>query len=220
MANILVFGDSVTYGAWDKEGGWVHRLRQSIEEPIYKPIVEDKHYELESQASLIYNLGISDENTEYLLARFESEIKARLWEDDTIIIMIGKNDALFNNQTKTFIVNPQDFEVNLIKLVQIAKQSAKHIILIETLPIDDKRVDPIPWLLDHSYKNEYVVQYNEIIRKVSQQENVGLVKIYSKLIDTDFEKLLEDGVHPTSEGHQFICDEVKNYLLKNNIIEL
>jgi len=28
MVNILVFGDSITYGAWDEEGGWVQRLRK------------------------------------------------------------------------------------------------------------------------------------------------------------------------------------------------
>ena len=30
--NILVFGDSITYGAWDKEkSGWVNRLRLALE---------------------------------------------------------------------------------------------------------------------------------------------------------------------------------------------
>lgn len=220
MANILVFGDSVTYGAWDKEGGWVHRLRRIIEEQSYKQIVEEKHYELESKVSLIYNLGISDETTKYLLDRFENEIKARLWENDTIIIMIGKNDAIFDNENKTFAVPPQEFEANMKQLIGIAKKYAKHIILMETLPVDDKRVDPIPWLKGHSYKNEYIDQYNQTIRKVSKEENTALIEIYSALIKTDFVKILEDGLHPNGEGHKFICDQVKQYLLNNHIIEL
>lgn len=30
--DILIFGDSITYGAWDSEkGGWVNRLRLTLE---------------------------------------------------------------------------------------------------------------------------------------------------------------------------------------------
>ena len=32
MGRILIFGDSITYGAWDKEGGWVQRLRKFLDE--------------------------------------------------------------------------------------------------------------------------------------------------------------------------------------------
>lgn len=220
MANILVFGDSVTYGAWDREGGWVHRLRQAMEKPIYQEIVQGKRYKLESKASLIYNIAISDENTIYLLDRLENEIKARLWKADTVIIMIGKNDAVFDNKNQTFTVPLQKFKANMKQLVSIAKKYSKRIVLMETLPVDDKRVDPIPWLAGHSYKNEYIDQYNQIIRRVSQEENVALIEIYSALINTDFAKILEDGLHPNGEGHQFICDAVKNYLLNNHIIEL
>ena len=31
MTCLLVFGDSITYGAWDLEGGWVQRLRSFID---------------------------------------------------------------------------------------------------------------------------------------------------------------------------------------------
>lgn len=218
MVNILVFGDSVAYGAWDREGGWVRRLRNIIENTCYKN-VEAGRYDQTTDAPLIYNLGIPDHTTNNLLSSFKSEIKVRLWQDDTVIIMIGKNDAILENATQTLAVPPEKFEANLKKLIQIAKQYAKYIVLVETLPVDDKRVDPIPWLPTHSYKNEYVAQYNDIIRKVSKQEGIALVEIYSKLINTDFEKLLEDGVHPNSEGHQWVCNQVKNYLLKSKIIK-
>ncbi|MDD2822618.1 MAG: hypothetical protein PHQ59_00920 [Candidatus Daviesbacteria bacterium] len=59
MANILVFGDSVAYGAWDPKGGWVRRLREVIEEPIYKTAIYTKHYKLTGDASLVYNLGVT-----------------------------------------------------------------------------------------------------------------------------------------------------------------
>ena len=48
--NILVFGDSIAYGKWDEQGGWVQRLRKYI----------DKKYNLidEPKSWLVYNLGI------------------------------------------------------------------------------------------------------------------------------------------------------------------
>ncbi|MDD2822619.1 MAG: SGNH/GDSL hydrolase family protein [Candidatus Daviesbacteria bacterium] len=155
-----------------------------------------------------------------MLVRFEGETKARLWGDDTIIFSIGKNDVLLDNHAKTLAVSPQEFEMNLRKLILFAKRHATRVILMETLPIDEKRVNPIPWLTTHSYKSEDIKHYNEIIKKVSEKENVPLIEIYSKLINTDFENLLEDGIHPNTEGHKFICEEVKEYLVKNKIIDL
>lgn len=31
MAKILVFGDSIAYGKWDSDGGWVARLRKYVD---------------------------------------------------------------------------------------------------------------------------------------------------------------------------------------------
>ena len=30
MPQISVFGDSITYGAWDREAGWVERLKKVL----------------------------------------------------------------------------------------------------------------------------------------------------------------------------------------------
>ena len=34
MDKILIFGDSICYGKWDKEGGWVTRLRKYIDQNL------------------------------------------------------------------------------------------------------------------------------------------------------------------------------------------
>jgi lysophospholipase L1-like esterase len=57
IETICVFGDSITWGAYDPErGGWVNRLRNDLEKK-----------EIES-----YNLGISGDTTADLLKRFNS----------------------------------------------------------------------------------------------------------------------------------------------------
>ena len=84
MTNILVFGASITWGAWDREGGWVQRLRN---------FVDEKNISNPDYDRMIYNLGISGDTTENLLSRLENEVKTRLSEEETIIIFsIGTND--------------------------------------------------------------------------------------------------------------------------------
>ena len=77
--NIIIFGDSITYGACDYEmGGWVNRLR----------IYFDNN--AESKIS-VFNLGISGEISEEVLTRFDSEFNARYDKDkkNVVIFAIG-----------------------------------------------------------------------------------------------------------------------------------
>lgn len=212
MAQILVFGASTTYGAWDPEGGWVARLRKVID----KKVIETKQ-EFEW---LVYNLGIDGDDTEGILERFEAETKRRLWEgEETVFIFSAAiNDALFNNQTKALRCPPAKYQENIGKIVNRARKYSQKIIFIGTLPVDENKVDPIPWLPDHSYKNEYVGQYNEITKSVCRLAGVHFVEIYQNFISTDYRELLEDGVHGNTEGHKVIFEAVRDYLVEHDII--
>ena len=71
--SICVFGDSTAWGAWDEEkGGWVNRLRLSLESKNYEPQV--------------YNLAIDGDTSEGVRERFEAE--ATLREARIVIIPI------------------------------------------------------------------------------------------------------------------------------------
>ena len=65
---ILVFGDSVTCGAWDNKCGWADRLKQYL---FKKSDLGKKGY------SMLYNLGIDGDTTAGVLERMENEIKSR-----------------------------------------------------------------------------------------------------------------------------------------------
>ena len=75
MPNILVFGDSITYGAWDKDGGWVQRLRKFL----------DENYE----DFFVCNLGVSGNNSDDLLKRFEFETEQRIKEEKKTIFIFA-----------------------------------------------------------------------------------------------------------------------------------
>lgn len=208
-ANILVFGASTTYGAWDPEGGWVTRLRKWLDEKN----IGEKRYKDYSGISLIYNLGISDETTRDLIKRFKSDTEPRLWENNIFIFFAGLNDASFNNQTNSLITSPEEFQDNLKQLTELAKEYSQKIIFVGSLPVDETKTDPVPWLKERSYTNEYVGKYNEIAKNFCQEQGVYFVEIYHKVIHTDYQKLLEDGLHGNAQGHQLIFEEVKNFLV-------
>lgn len=93
-----------------------------------------------------------------------------------------------------------------------------QIIFIGLIPVDEKKTLPIPWGTDVNYKNEYVSKYNEIIKSVCQENNIQFIEMFEEFMKLDYKKLLEDGLHPNSEGHQKIFEIVKDFLIENKII--
>jgi len=210
MANILIFGDSITWGAWDKEGGWVQRLRKFLDE---KNLLDPKH------DYMVYNLGVSGDSSIEVLERFEHEVKVRISENETIIIFaIGLNDSHLINETK-LRVSLSDFRLNLEKLFKLSKKSSSNIIFLGLTPVDDSKVDPMPWAPEKSYRNDSVKEFDETIKSFCKKEEIHFIDVFGKLIQIDYKKLLEDGAHPNSEGHKKIFEIIKKYLEKNKILK-
>lgn len=210
--NILVFGASIVHGYWDKEGGWVQRLRKFLDE---KNLTNPNFY------CSIYNLGISGNTTEDLLRRFEFETKQRFERNEgtMFLLSIGINDSIFVHKTKSSKLNPKEFQNNLIKIIKIARKYSQNIIFVGINPVDETKVDPIPWLPKHSYKNKYIREFNDILKSVCNRNKLHFIDIFDKFIKTDYNNLLEDGVHPNSKGHEKIFNIVKDFLVKNKIIK-
>lgn len=191
MAQILVFGDSETYGAWDSEGGWVSRLRQFIDKT--------------NKEHIIYNLGIDGNTTESLLIRFEFETKSRLWPDEETILLfqIGVNDSA--------IVSFEKFKENIKTLIKLAKKYSSKIAFLGLTSVDEKKTNPVPWNNAVFYKNEKIRKYNDAIKALCKENKVHFIEISNISLD-------EDGVHPNSKGHAKIFQLVKDFLVKNKII--
>src|SRR3990170_7472616 len=91
--HILVFGTSTTYGAWDREGGWVQRLRGFLDEKVINSDYKHDYF--------VYNLGISGDKSADILTRFEPETKARLGHHNAEIIILfhlGINDCIYSEK--------------------------------------------------------------------------------------------------------------------------
>ncbi|MCK4782020.1 hypothetical protein KAS79_03830 [Candidatus Parcubacteria bacterium] len=217
MARICVFGDSISYGAWDYEqGGWVQRLRRFLD----RKFIDSEDY------FVVYNLGIDGDATKDLLKRFEFEAPLRMLrmsenEETIIIFEIGVNDACFVESQKEFMTELEKFEENLQELSHLARSYSLKIVFIGLTPVEEIKVTPLPWSkTGKSYKNEYIRKYNEIIKSVCTENKIYFIEIFEKWIELDYKNLLEDGLHPNSKGHEKIFEIVKDFLIKNKIIIL
>ena len=197
--NILVFGDSITYGAWDKEkAGWVNRLRLTLENDN-----SNNYY-------TVFNLGISGDVTETIKNRFDNECKIRFAkEDNTIIIFsIGINDS--QNVKGEDRVSLEIFRNNIITLINSAKKYTNNILFIGLTKVDESKVTPLPWDKDKCYLNNKIIMFDKELKNICLEKDVDYLYIYDLL---EIEELF-DGLHPNNVGHQKICDKVKTKIRK------
>ncbi len=205
---ILIFGDSLTYGAWDNQGGWAQRLRRFVEEKY-----PEQHF--------VYNLGIPGDTTKYIVERFELEAKQRIFdEEETVIIFqVGANDSgIRTSKGNSEWVSPREFERNIRKLIFGARKITEKVFFVTDVPIDEKKTCPVPWDKDISYTNKNIIRYCEIIKEICEKEKIGFIDVFDIFKKQNIGDLLKDGVHPTSSGHQLIFQIVKDFLEKNKVI--
>lgn len=197
---ICIFGDSSTWGAWDHEkGGWVNRLRLSL---------ESENYDV-----FIYNLGVCGDTTKELLERFDVESKAR--QPTAIIFQIGENDSIFIKSKNKQMVPLKQLEKNLKKLINKAKKFTNVIIFLGCGKANESKTTPIPWGTDYYYTNQNLDLYDKKIKDISNKSNVHYLEISSLLKNEDLD---EDGLHLNSEGHQKLSLKVKDFLIEKKIL--
>ncbi len=206
---IIIFGTSITWGAWDPEGGgWVNRLRKYIELGIENEKIKDE--------IIVYNLGIDGDNSDKIVKRFEGEYKNRtIYEaEDFIIFDMGTNDASYRESLQSNEVPLKKYKENILQLIKKAKHYTNNIIFIGITNIDDTKTNPIPWNKDAYYKNKNIKDYNLALKDLSKNNDVKFIDMADLITKED----LEDGLHPNAGGHEKIFQKVKDFLIENKII--
>lgn len=203
MRQIFCFGDSITRGEYDPvSGGWANKLVTYF---FNKGIENGIHNTHE-----VYALGISGETSVEALSRVEQEFLARRDKDMESVFMFayGANDSAFYANENQFAVSKNAFKDALKKLVAIAnKYNAKTVLVNITPVIEEKNKEP-----NHRGKvrnNQYVEEYNEIIKQVADEEDVSVVDVYSLFGQASLDSLfIDDGIHPNACGHELIFTAV------------
>ena len=192
--NICVFGDSIVWGAWDKEkAGWANRLA------IYCQNSNDEN--------IVYNLGIPSETTTDLLKRIKNELESR--NPNTIIISIEINDALYLKDIEKEQTDIEVFEQNIKEIINICKTYTKNILFIGLTRVNENHTVPISWNNNEMYFNKNIEKYNEKIRKCCIENQISFLNVLDIL---EIEDLNVDGIHPNEMGHKKLFERIKEEL--------
>lgn len=200
---MAVFGDSIAWGAWDKEGGgWVDRLKRHQLEPL--------GYEL------VYNFGDTGSDTNRILKHVDKDCEIVLPKEykknNIIIFSVGKNDAIYFIDKKKMNIPIWQFEANLKKLTKIARKYVDNIVFTGLIDIDESNQKNFSENV--SYQNKNFSEYEKAIQKVCKEEKIYFIPLFGKIPHN----LRWDGLHPKPEGHKKIFEIVRDYLKKEKLI--
>jgi len=206
MQKIFVFGDSIAYGAWDPQGGWVERLRQWVF------ATTRGEYNL---GTFLYNLSVVGETTAELLRRFPAEIAARQ-SGDLLVFAAGINDAQFVQGRP--LTTSQAVRSTVRALIRQARAFAPRVCWVGLTPVEEARTTPIPWMPDRAYRNATVEEVDAAIKQTAADEAVPYLDLFSAwTANRAYPQLLWDGIHPNTAGHAQICEGVKAFLPQHGL---
>ena len=187
-------------GTYDpEEGGWATRLRNYLEPEDF----------------IVYNCGVSGDDTQRLLERFEMEAKTR--EPQLIIIAVGINDSQYENNKENARISEEKFTENIETLIKKAREFTENIVFVGITRVDESQTMPIPWSdRNKNYDNTNIARYDSIIEFACCGQGIPYLDTSELLSVND----LEDGLHPNPQGHQKIFEEVKRFLSGIDFIKL
>ncbi len=208
---ILVFGDSITRGAWDTRYWWrVNRLK------LYFDKIWLSH---KIKFVTVYNLWVAGDDTIQLLDRFGNEIIWKSTKDSKIIVIfaIGMNDTMFDIKNQKVFTDQKIFLDNINLLFQKAKKHTNNILCIGFNPVDESRLDPVPWFdAQISYKNVFIKEYNNLILDQCKKCDISFVEIFDEFVKYwNYNELLDDDwLHPNSKWHNLVFGIIKRKINK------
>lgn len=183
IENIFI-GDSISFGYGDNEFlGYVNRFR------FYESTLNNIY-------GITFNLSIPGDDSYDILYRIEHDIETRLRDVNklNIILQFGINDV----ENLTYDNNINDFNNNLINIINICKKYTNNIYFLELIKPD--------YNIRNSFLNDNYIKINNLIKDYCLNNNIKFIEC-SNLIEND----LIDGLHPNKEGH----DKLAKLVLKN-----
>jgi lysophospholipase L1-like esterase len=209
MASIVCFGDSITQGFVDLEGGWTQRLRRRLDQEATFPLGD-----VSFPAHAVFNLGVTDDTSEGLAARLERELVPRRLGDQTIVVIaVGVNETAYDPGTGRPAHDAERFAATLAGLVATARRHTDRVLLVGLLPCDEARMQPPPWGGEGGhYANDRIGRFNQAVGRVAADTGAALVDCFEEVLAGDHAALLHDGLHPNGAGHQLLADRIAERL--------
>jgi lysophospholipase L1-like esterase len=193
MNRIYVFGDSITYGAWDSQGGWCDRIKRKLHAlKIDRP-------EIKLQ---MFNLGIGGETSRALVKRFANELQTRHRPEwpAVVVLATGANDTRYTTTEQEPAVPEAEFRANLTKLIDLAREYTAQILLVGLAPVQN---DPQPFK-DTLFSNALLQKYDDSLTEITREQTLPKVELFAAFQAADTNLHSSDGVHPSDLGHEVI----------------
>lgn len=134
---------------------------------------------------------------------------------EVVIILFGNNDCRIDKQ-HTPLVSPENFGLNLSKLINQIKGINTVPMLCNLQPIDSESF--FRMYGRERYKGfeyspyEWHEKYSKICDQVSKDTKTTLIDIRKALIKYEKDIIAQDGLHPNDKGHQIIKETLIEYL--------
>lgn len=207
---ILVFGDSITQGYWDSNGGWVERLRH------YYDTLQIQDLKKNDEPT-IFNLGISADNSDAIAQRIRHETQARIRHDNQVLVLVqvGINDSSISHEQMSVSVDLENYRNNLNVIVSEIKDLPSKIVFVGSSACDESLTVPVFWN-NIDYKNKQIKSYEDTMKLVAVEHQIPFIPVFEdfKAGMNEGKDLLTDGVHPNNAGHKLIAYIVKPHLEK------
>jgi acyl-CoA thioesterase-1 len=197
---VLVFGDSIAYGAWDTEGGWVERLKKKAHQTTVESAGNKKIQ--------ILNMGIGGDSSSKVLARMAAEIESRRsnsWPFVFVFTFGANDERSINNEAETAL---EQFEKNVQAIITLAKQYSDKILFVGIPPLSQ----PTIILKGQEYSDNRIQEYEEHMIKILESEKIPFVPIRNTFKQTADNLYSYDGLHPNNKGHELIANAVEPQL--------
>ena len=214
MAKLFFMGDSITAGAWDVRGGWVGRLVGQLLSKTATSVRRTKGF-----YCMAYNLGVSGDTAPDVLRRLEKEVTTRVYgsaEDDTIqmVFAFGVNDSVYSLAENCNCYTDDESKNDVYEIIKVAQKFTHHISFIGLLPVDEARVNPLPWDTEKSYTNKNIQYFDGMIKNICAEKNIDFLPLFEKWSAMEnLDEYLSDGLHPNTKGHELMAQQIGEFLL-------
>jgi lysophospholipase L1-like esterase len=208
MPQMLVFGDSISAGAIDPEGGWVVRLRNYLIKNGYI-----------DWSTFLYNLAVDVDNSSTVLSRIDFETKCRsvTGERKLFIFSFGLHDTCFFKDGK-MVTDKKKFESNVRSIISWQKKVGGDAFFVGITPVYERKTRPVSYsTTGKNFSNEKISEYNSILKKVCSEEKIIFVDVFERMLENS-RNLFIDGVYPNNKAHGIILKSVIEQLEKSELL--
>jgi len=213
MTKLFFIGDSITAGAWDERGGWVGRLSGELLSRTRTSLRRSQGFYCAP-----YNLGVFGDTAPDVLRRLERELLARTYgapESDTvqIVFSFGVNDSVYDLTTQQNFYTDAEFQDDVNRIIEAARKFTNNISFIAALPVDEARLNPVPWIEGRAYKNDSIAHFNALTENTCTREGLDFFSVFDQWAAMpDLNDYLSDGLHPNSKGHALLAEQIGTFL--------